>query len=268
MRLTTAQVASYRDRGYLIFPGLFAGAEVALMRAALPALFDERRPENFREKASDEVRSAFAVHERSDVFRRLVRHPRLITPAVQLSDGEPVYVQQVKINVKAAFAGDVWQWHQDFSTHHAEDGVPLPRPINLHVFLDDVTEFNGPLMLIAGSQRTGPIAANLDTTTTSYPLWTLDEATIAKLVANGDIVSAKGPAGTLLIFGDTMVHGSAMNMSPWRRAIFSLIANPVSNAQTTLRRPEWIHHRDFTPIAPLADDCLLALAERPAAIAG
>ena len=32
-----------------------------------------------------------------------------------------------------------WQWHQDFSTHHNDDGVPEPLALNLHIFLDDVT---------------------------------------------------------------------------------------------------------------------------------
>jgi ectoine hydroxylase len=46
-------------------------------------------------------------------------------------------------------------------------------------------------------------------------------------------------------------------MSPWPRRIFSLIVNPVANAPTRFKRPDYQHHRDLTPIVPLADDCLL-----------
>ncbi|MEM9359998.1 MAG: phytanoyl-CoA dioxygenase family protein, partial [Pseudomonadota bacterium] len=73
-----------------------------------------------------------------------MRHPRLVKPAQQLR-GDDLYIQQVKINVKSAFDGEAWQWHYDFATHHADDGVPEPLALNLHVFLSDVTEFNGPL---------------------------------------------------------------------------------------------------------------------------
>jgi ectoine hydroxylase len=45
----------------------------------------------------------------------------------------------------------------------------------------------------------------------------------------GDLVSAKGPAGTALIFGDCLIHSSPPNLSPWTRGIFSLILNPISN---------------------------------------
>ena len=95
-------------------------------------------------------------------------------------------------------------------------------------------------------------------TSTSYPLWVVDRETVTDLIADGGITPALGPPGTALIFGDLMVHGSPGNMSPWDRAIFSLILNPVANAQTALARPEHKHHTDFSPVVPLADDCLLA----------
>lgn len=256
MWLTEAQVERFHADGFLVLPRLFSAAEAALLRAQLPALWAERRPENWREKDSDEVRTAFAVHRRNPVFARLTRHPRLIEPAMQLT-GSKVYLQQVKINAKAAFTGEVWQWHQDFATHHPEDGVPEPTALNLHVFLDDVSEFNGPLMFIRGSHRHGLLGAAHDVATTSYPLWTLDQPTLARLVGDGGIVSATGPAGTGLIFGDLMVHGSNQNMSPWPRRIFSAIANPVQNAQVTFKRPDYIHERDFTPVECVPDDCLL-----------
>ena len=132
-------------------------------------LFAERRPENFREKESDAVRTAMGLHQRSEVFARVVRHPRLVEPAMQIL-GDALYVQQVKVNAKEAFSGDVWQWHYDFATHHGEDGVPEPLALNLHIFLDEVNEFNGPLVFIRGSHRRGPAPATLDTRTTSYPL--------------------------------------------------------------------------------------------------
>ena len=132
MRLTDTQIARFRDDGFLILPSLFSLEEVALLKSELPRLFTERRPENFREKGSDAVRTAMALHLRSEVYARLVRHPRLVEPARQLL-GDDLYVQQVKVNAKAAFSGDVWQWHYDFATHHGEDGVPEPLALNLHV---------------------------------------------------------------------------------------------------------------------------------------
>ena len=247
MQLTAEQLETFRHDGFLVIEGAFGRDETERLRARLPVLFSEDTPANIREKSSGEVRTAMGLHERDALFAGLVRDPRLVGPAEQLS-GEAVYVQQVKVNVKSAFSGDVWQWHYDFATHHSEDGVPEPLALNLHVFLDDVSEFNGPLYFIPGSHRQGPAPASLDTETTSYPLWVVAPERVADLVARGGIVSATGPAGTALVFGDSLVHASPNNMSPWDRPIFSVIYNPVSNALTRHRRPDYIHHRDTRPV--------------------
>ena len=259
MRLTAAQLARFHEDGFLVLPGLFSRAEVDLLCADLPRILAEDTPANIREKASGEVRTTMGLHRRSEVFARLCRHPRLVEPARQILGTDRLYVQQVKVNAKLAFSGEAWQWHYDFATHHAEDGVPEPLALNLHVFLDDVTEHNGPLVFIQGSHRHGPVRTALDTQTTSYALWTVDRETVARLAAEGGLVSATGPAGTALIFGDCLVHGSPPNMSPWDRRIFSVILNPIANAQTRFARPDYVHDRDFTPVTPLADDCLQPL---------
>lgn len=256
MKLSDKQLAQFNRDGLLLLPDLFSPREVEIMRARLSKLFAEDDPANIREKDSNEVRTAMGLHLRDEVFARLVRHPRLLDPAMQIL-GEPVYVQQVKVNVKAAFCGEPWQWHYDFATHHSEDGVPNPLALNLHVFLDDVTEFNGPLYFLPGSHKAATPSAKLDTTSTSYPLWVVEPDTVTTLAKDRGIVSATGRAGTGLIFGDVMLHASPSNISPFDRKIFSLIVNPVSNALTRHQRPDHNHHRDLTPITPIEDDCLL-----------
>jgi ectoine hydroxylase len=267
MELTQVQLQQLETDGFLILPDRFSQAEVAAIRSRLPRLFSQRHDANIIERNSGVVRTAMGLHLRDDLFADLVRHPRLVGPALQLFD-EPMYVQQVKVNVKAAFSGEMWQWHADFATHHEEDGVPRPRALNLHILLDEVTEFNGPLYFLPGSHRASDHAAALDEETTSYPLWATDHGRVREMAERGGIVAAKGKPGTMLVFHDMLIHGSPNNMSPWDRSIFSLIVNPVSNAYTAPSRPDHKHHRDLTPIEPLADDCLDAYVngvEAPAA---
>ena len=257
MRLTDDQLACYHEDGVLVLPGLFSAKEVEILRLPLAHLFAEDVPQNFREKESGEVRTAMGLHLRDEVYWKATHHPRLVEPAWQILGDERLYVQQAKVNAKIAFTGEVWPWHYDFATHHNEDGVPEPLALNLHILLDEVSEFNGPLWFIRGSHKHGALSASLDRATTSYPLWCVERDVVARLVADGNILSARGPAGTALIFGDLMVHGSPPNMSPWHRRIFSVILNPISNALTKEQRSEHEHHRDLTPVTPLADDCLV-----------
>src|SRR5207244_3031522 len=78
--------------------------------------------------------------------------------------------------------------------------MPEARAMNVAIFLNDVNEFNGPLMFIPGSHRLGVLEAQHDTSTTSYPLWVINHDTIRTLVERGGIVAPKGPAGSMILF--------------------------------------------------------------------
>jgi ectoine hydroxylase len=256
MKLTPDQVAAYDRDGYLFFPSLFTPQEIAVLAEEVPRIYAQRRVENVREKGSDAVRTNFAAHLYSEPFARLARHPRMVDPVVQLF-GEDVYMHQFKINGKMAFDGDVWQWHQDYGTWMNDDLMPSARAMNVAIFLDEVNEFNGPLMFIPGSHKQGALPAGHDTSTTSYPLWTIDNDAIAKLVEHGGIVAPKGPPGSMILFHGCLVHASTSNLSPWNRVSVYLSLCAVSNHIRRFKRPEYIAHRDFTPIRTLPDDCLL-----------
>jgi ectoine hydroxylase len=270
MRLSPQQTADFERDGYLFFPGLFSTKEVAALNAAVPELYSRREAYNVREKGSDAVRTNFAAHLISAPFARLARHPRMVRPVMDLL-GEQLYMHQFKINGKMAFEGDVWQWHQDYGTWLNDDLMPTPRAMNVAIFLDDVNPFNGPLMFIPGSHKKGVLDAQHDLRTTSYPLWTVDDALIRQLVDRaggpggfdvagryvpGGIVSPQGPAGSMILFHSCLVHASGSNLSPWNRNAVYLSLCAVSNHIRRFKRPEYIAHRDFTPIVCLGDDCL------------
>lgn len=254
MKLTEEQLRRLDEDGFLILHDVFTADEVERLRAEVPGLVAEKRPENPREAGKETVRNILSLHRRNEMYERLVKHPRLLEPAKQLL-GEDVYAQQVKINLKSGFEGAGFEWHTDFATHHHRDGVPKPLALNFHIHLDDVTEFNGPLMFVPGShKREIPLQKSVDGE--KWELWTVPHDGVTRLVNELGMVSAKGPRGTLLIFGDNMLHVSAANVSPYSRWIFSVIYNPCTN-QATKDVPEMAHERDRRPLAPLADDCLV-----------
>ena len=140
--------------------------------------------------------------------------------------------------------------------------MPTERTMNVAIFLDDVTEFNGPLMFIPGSHKRGVVDAKHDTSTTSYPLWTLEKKLVSQLVdraggINGGIVSPRGPAGSMILFHSCLVHSSGSNLSPFNRVSVYLSLCAVSNHIQRFKRKEYIAHRNFDPIECLPDDCLL-----------
>jgi ectoine hydroxylase len=264
MQLSPRQFQEFDQQGYLFLPDCFSDEEMAVLRAEAENIYKTERKEVWRE-SSGAPRTAFAAHTYNEAFRILGAHPRLVKPVEQLF-GEKLYMHQFKINAKAAFEGEVWQWHQDYGTWARDDGMPAPRAMNIAVFLDEVMAINGPLMFIPKSHKHGTLAAGHDKQTTSYPLWTLDKETVTRLAKEGGIVAPTGKPGSVLMFHGNLVHASPPNITPYPRKIVYLTLCAVSNHITKFTRPEWIAHRDFTPIEPVEDDALLRYA-RPHRIA-
>ncbi len=256
MKLTQQQLEQFDRDGYLFFPSHFTPEEISKLTDEVPHIYAQDRPENIREKGKTSVRTNFAAHMYSAPFARLARHPRMIEPVEQLFN-EKLYMHQFKINGKMAFDGDVWQWHQDYGTWLNDDAMPEARAMNVAIFLDEVNEFNGPLMFIPGSHKMGALEAGHDTSTTSYPLWTISNDNIRTLVDKGGIVAPKGPAGSMIMFHGCLVHASSPNLSPWNRVAVYLSLCAVSNHVRRFKRPGYIAHRQFDAIECLPDDCLL-----------
>lgn len=273
MKLTNEQINSYERDGFLLLPSYFSQREVQTMTSELPGLFAEESERRVVEKSGTAVRSVYGSHASNEVFRRLANHPRLVEPAMQILDGG-VYVYQFKINAKVAFAGDVWEWHQDFIFWQREDGTPDPRLVTMTVFLDEVTEFNGPLMFVPGSHREGvlnpPRVGGVPDGYEDSPDWianltadlkySIDKDTLARLVSRTGMVAPKGPAGSVLFFHPNLVHGSVPNLSPYDRRLVLVTYNSVENLPRfpEQQRPDFIVSRDFSPLSPLADNSLLA----------
>ena len=256
MKLTQEQLDQFDRDGYLFFPSHFTPEEIKTLTDEVPNLYAQDRAENIREKGKTAVRTNFAAHMYSEPFARLARHPRMVKPVEQLFD-EKLYMHQFKVNGKMAFDGDIWQWHQDYGTWLNDDAMPDARAMNVAIFLDEVNEFNGPLMFIPGSHKMGALEAGHDTSTTSYPLWTISNDNIRTLVDKGGIVAPKGPAGSMIMFHGCLVHASSPNLSPWNRVAVYLSLCAVSNHIRRFKRPGYIAHRQFDAIDCLPDDCLV-----------
>ncbi|MBT6205158.1 MAG: proline hydroxylase [Rhodospirillaceae bacterium] len=168
MQLEHADVERFNRDGILFFPSLLSAEAIETPRAELPDILSQDRPETLREKNTGNVRCVYAPHQYSSAYERLMRHPSIVEPVKQLLGGE-VYLHQFSINPKAAFEGEAWGWHQDYPTWLEENRMPTPRVINVGVFLDEVTEFNGPLYFILGSHTHGAMKTELDDQSTAIP---------------------------------------------------------------------------------------------------
>lgn len=276
MKLSQTQLEFYQDNGFLLLPGHFSPAEIGRLKAELPSLVAEDSLQRVVEKGGEVVRSVYGLHAKSEVFRRLACHPRIVEPARQILDSQ-VYLYQFKINTKSAFRGDLWDWHQDFIFWQMEDGIPADRLVNVAVFMDDVSEFNGPIFLIPGSHREGSLAAlNLTSNDTigdsiykNSPSWisnltadikySVGSEVVSQLADRFGIVAPKGASGSVLFFHCNIVHASPNNISPFNRVIAFVTYNSVENTPVTSdpKRPDFLCGRDHEPLQTVSDSALL-----------
>lgn len=261
MSITPQQVAAFHARGSLLLEGCVSAQELAAARAGLPALLQARDERTIRERSGAAVRSIDGLHADGGALARLARHPRLVGAAQRLLGGE-VYVYQSKLNHKAALVGDHWQWHQDRVYWREEDGMPAARVLTAAVFLDAVTEHNGPISVIPGSHRGGVLPCEPPPPPEEGPDWashlsarlkySVERGALTRLVRELGIEAPEAGAGAALLFHGDLVHASAANRSPLPRSLMLYTYNHVDNAppRAGLVRPEFLVSRDTRPVAP------------------
>lgn len=260
---------SYHEDGFLLIPEYFSAEKVMKLRSCLPQLVAAKTERKILEADGRTVRSLYGIHKDGELLPRIGRHPLLVRAAQQLLGGD-VYIYQSKSNWKAPFAGEKWDWHQDFTYWHNEDSMPEPRATNIAVLLHELNEFNGALYLVPGSHRHGIHKyCALSDKPKGYeqgPAWisnltaqinyAIDKDELTRLISERGIVCPKAKAGSLLIFDSNIVHASPPNITPFERTMLIYTYNHVDNAppESKRRRPEFLASSDTRPLQPLTDD--------------
>ena len=258
--LSETELARYERDGFLVFDSFLDQATVRQFREDLRGYEDDesilRSEGTITEPGKQEIRSIFGIHELSDRFDRLTRDPRILAMVRQLL-GSEAYIHQSRINFKPGFHGKGFDWHSDFETWHAEDGMPRMRAVSFSIALTDNTPFNGPLMLIPGSHKTFvPCVGrtpedNYQSSLKKQELGVPNNRDLAAMADDYGIKAPTGPAGSLIIFECNTLHASNANMSPWPRSNLFFVYNSVENQLQApfcgnKPRPDFLGNRNST----------------------
>ena len=231
---------AWDEDGFFIRPRRFAAGEIAELRAAAERVAEralavsrdcadsyEIDGNRYCEAAgatiqfehqpgSATVRVIEPFHHLEPVLEALIDDPRLVVPMRELVGCEKVSLFTDKLNFKRPREGSLFRWHQDspYWVHFAPHIDQLP---NVMLALDDATERNGCLRVIAGSHRSGILPGSQGAERLA-PLFTDPRCFDASRQ-----VAAEMPAGSLLFFSPHTVHGSAPNASdePRRALLFT-----------------------------------------------
>ena len=250
MNLNRQQLETFERDGFLVFPDMLGGDEVALLKNELARVGDIHDERVLRERDGG-PRIIYGMHEQdgptaSHAYNALVRSPRILQP-IQDILGEDAYVFHTKCNTKEALTGAIYEWHQDYANWKIMDGIPTPRIVTAMVMLDKATELGGCLYFIPGSQSLGIVrpdfaegeedAAILRVVEHGEPM-SVPKQKMTEIVRRfGEPVAVTGKPGTVAFFHGNMVHGSGHNMSVDSRWILYIVYGAISNRPQAVRKP-------------------------------
>jgi ectoine hydroxylase-related dioxygenase (phytanoyl-CoA dioxygenase family) len=245
-RLSEAQVAHYREHGYVAGVRVLDERQVEALRAELEAFF---APEHegrelwyeYRANASTEpgrrLLHAVGAWRLRPGFHDLLWHPAVTVPLAQLLDG-PIRLLHDQLFCKPARSGGIVAWHQDYS--YWTYAQPMAHA-TCWIALDDADEGNGCLHYVPGSQRWGllPITG-----------LTEDHASIHEVLTPAQEAAFKPvpvplPRGYAAFHHPLMVHGSHPNGSdrPRRATVVNVMrdgARAAVDEPTIGGVPAWL----------------------------
>lgn len=225
MMITKEQVDFYNKNGYIVVENLISDPQLAALRAEVDALVAKASAVT----ENNEIYDLEASHSQAEPRVRRIKNPELCLTTANALYRDPnvvsvltrlmgpnVRFQTGKLNMKAAGYGAPVQWHQDWAFYpHTNQNL-----LAIGIMMDDMTEDNGPLLVLPGSHE-GPIydhhqdgyfcgAMNLETCDADF----------------SKAVTLTGPAGSVSFHHVRMVHGSAINTSgkPRRLLLFQYTA--------------------------------------------
>lgn len=218
--LTREQVRFYKDNGYIAVSNILSDAEVRHLQAVTDGFLERSRSVTKSDDIFDIEEGHTAEHPRLRRIKRpikqhpayeaILHHPGLLEVLQQLMV-PAIRHYGLKLNLKPGGGGDPVEWHQDWAYYpHTNDDLCV-----LGIMLDDVTEENGPLLVVPGSHK-GPV---LDHHQDGMFVGAVTDPRAEEMYPKA--VPLLGKVGDVTIHHTRTLHGSAANMSPgYRRILF------------------------------------------------
>lgn len=224
--LSEAQRASFWENGYLVVENAVSSEQLDALRVDFDGWVDESRQhvdsygstvdgrarfdvEPGHSAESPALRRISAPIEVSDAYRNVAADSVMVDAVADLI-GPNIKLHHTKVNSKLPGAATAVKWHQDFPfTPHTNDDL-----ITALLMVDEVTETNGPLEVLAGSHSGELHSLWHDGVFTGY----IDDDVAQRAKSAADI--CVGTAGSVCLMHTRLLHGSTANESERPRTLF------------------------------------------------
>lgn len=250
--LTQNQIKDFHKEGYLLLSDLFKTDEIEALSSELQILFSQDSPQVFRQKENEAIRTVFSPDTFSELYDRTYKLEALVESVKQLLEDD-VYLFQYKFNTKIALKQGSWNWHQDF-TFWKDDGMPAAKAITVAIYLNDVTEFSGGMVVIPGSHKLGRVDCTMENPDGVHDenlKYVISKETLEDVTNKcGGMASTKAKKGSVLFFHSNLLHASSQNLYYKNRDLLMITYNSINNVTKKVDNPreDYMVKKDFSPI--------------------
>jgi phytanoyl-CoA hydroxylase len=231
--LSQAEVARYRERGFVLGPRVISDDVVRELQGEFARVLSEHEQRsgnvstnrsdradaepkplfiaNLSSKAENPVWQIVNIYEASGAFRRLIETSAIVEQVAELLEATTLRIWHDQVQYKPAGRGGVNMWHQDTPYWPIHSG---PTAMTAWIALDDADDGNGCMRMVPGSQHWGHHIKALE----SLPSFDALRGEFAGHPV--EVVSCPVPAGSVHFHHGLTWHGSPENPSARpRRAI-------------------------------------------------
>ena len=214
--LTEEQVEFYHEQGYLLVPEVLDDETVTELREVSNEFIEKSGTVSASDDIYDigtghtaerpRLRRLKSPHTHHSIYDRVVRSDAIVDVVAALV-GPSVRFDHSKLNYKPKDASGAIEWHQDWAFYpYTNDDM-----LAVGVLIEDVTEENGPMMVVPGSHK-GPIFNHHDK---GLFVGALDRNEDNFDASNA--VTLMGKAGSITVHHVRTVHGSKENLTDQNR---------------------------------------------------
>ena len=246
MPLSSEQIETYVDDGFLVVPALFTSEEISLLSETAS---NDRKMDAASSSRDDgqgnPVRLSLWNHPGDGIYGMFARCHRVVDSVEQLL-GEEAYHYHSKMILKDARTGGAWAWHQDYGYWY-QNGLVFPNLCSVMIAVDRATQQNGCLQVLRGSHKMGRVNHILSGDQAGADPEYVDHA-----MTMLELFHCELAPGDALFFHPNTLHCSAANLSDDSRWALICCYNAASNQPF-----KESHHPSYTKLQKVADEMVL-----------
>ena len=253
--LTTSQIRSFSQDGFLVMPNFFSDQETAKLYTT--ALEDNAMRVNaldLNDQTGKKTKLSLWFTPGNDVFGYMTRSRRMIDAVSPLLDSSAAVCHfHSKLMQKEPRVGGAWEWHQDYGYWYKNQFMFPDQLISVMVALTRATRENGCLQVIRGSHKLGRVNHGFAGEQVGADMTFVNNA-----LKTMELVYCELNPGDALIFHSNLLHRSEANLSDHPR--WSVISCYCSASNIAYNETS---HAWKVPVDVVPDEAILEWPAEP-----